>query len=123
MTATLIGGPTTLPGTGISAITFGGVTPRSMMVRVSGAAFGTTLTTPLSRMTLLSFAETAHWADAPGGSANPIRRSSGSEVRSARRRVMDTSSGEDVTTMTAGPLPCRRTRAESYHATHLRRPR
>jgi hypothetical protein len=35
--ATLIGGPTTLPGTGNSATTLGGVTPRSMMVAVSGA--------------------------------------------------------------------------------------
>ena len=73
MIATLIGGPTTLPGTGISAMTFGGVTPRSMMVTVSGAALGTTLTTPLSSTTLLSFDETAHWAGAPGGSASPIR--------------------------------------------------
>ena len=62
--ATLNGGPTTLPGTGISLTTRGGVLLRSITDSVSGGALGTTFTVPLSSMTLLSFTETAIWANA-----------------------------------------------------------
>jgi len=57
--ATDVGGPTTLAGASISATTAGGVARRSMIATVSGAGFGGTFATPLSRTSLLSFAETA----------------------------------------------------------------
>src|SRR5262249_58388545 len=54
VSATLNGGPTTLPGAAISASTRGGEALRSRIVTVSGAGFCTTFTAPLSSMTLLS---------------------------------------------------------------------
>ena len=57
--ATLSGGPTTLPGASTSPRTFGGHALRSMIVTVSGGGLGTTFTTPLTRTTLLSLADTA----------------------------------------------------------------
>ncbi len=62
--ATDTGGPTTLAGTGISAITFGMPPLRSITVMVSGAGFCTTWTAPLTSATLLSFTEIAIWASA-----------------------------------------------------------
>src|SRR5260370_12806039 len=134
VSATLIGGPTTLPGTGISATTLGGVTPRSMMVAVSGAGLGRTFTTPLSSITLLSFEEIAHWAWAPVGSASPPASRRSREVRARSvtppRRVMGTScrmvdqvDRQDETTRAFPPLPRRRPRLESHHAPHLGRTR
>src|SRR5450432_52358 len=64
--ATEEGGPTTLAGTLIWAIAWGGCECKSMMVKVSGGGARTTFTTPLSRYTLLSFAETAICACAAG---------------------------------------------------------
>src|SRR5262245_63200856 len=57
-TATLCGGACQLPGAAISAITFGGVTPRLMTVAVSGGGFRTTVFTPSTCSTLLSFEDT-----------------------------------------------------------------
>ena len=65
--ATDSGGPTTLAGTAISAITFGEPPLRSSTVRVSGAGFCTTWTAPLTSTTLLSFTEIASWASAAAG--------------------------------------------------------
>jgi hypothetical protein len=62
--ATENGGPTTLAGTGISAMARGGLAFRSMTVRVSGAGFCTTCTAPFASTTLLSFTEMAIWAGA-----------------------------------------------------------
>src|SRR2546428_4286769 len=56
-TATLNGGPTTLPGTSSSATTFGGQALMSMTVRVSGGGLFTTVATPLTRATLLSLVD------------------------------------------------------------------
>src|SRR5439155_21950936 len=53
-TATLNGGPTTLPGTSSSATTFGGHALRSVSVSVSAGGLFTTLDTPFTRGTLLS---------------------------------------------------------------------
>src|SRR5258708_39444740 len=58
-TATFCGGPTTLEGALNSAMTFGGETPRLMMVTVSSTEFAGTLTMPLLRTTLPSFDDTA----------------------------------------------------------------
>src|SRR5438309_392509 len=57
VTATLKGGPTTLPGTSTSAITFGGQLLMSMTVNVSGGGLFTTVATPLTSVTLLSLVE------------------------------------------------------------------
>src|SRR5213594_2637121 len=57
VTAMLSGGPTTLTGASISAITRGGEALRSMTETVSGGALGTTVTTPFRLTTLLSLAE------------------------------------------------------------------
>src|SRR5688572_10346463 len=65
--ATENGGPTTLAGTGISAVARGGLALRSMTVMVSGAGFWTTCTAPFTSITLLSFAEIAIWASAASG--------------------------------------------------------
>ena len=62
--ATLCGGPTTLVGALSSPSTFGGETPRSMMVTVSAAGLSGTALTPLTSTALLSLAETAICADA-----------------------------------------------------------
>src|SRR5216683_2424116 len=116
------------------AITAGGVTPRSMMVAVSGAGLGRTFTTPLSSITLLSFEEIAHWAWAPVGSASPPASRRSREVRARSvtppRRVMGTScrmvdqvDRQDETTRAFPPLPRRRPRLESHHAPHLGRTR
>src|SRR5262249_54027212 len=56
-TATLNGGPTTLPGTSSSATTFGGQLLISITVKVSGGGLGTTVATPLTSATLLSFVD------------------------------------------------------------------
>ena len=64
--ATDSGGPTTLAGTGISAMARGGPALRSITVMVSGAGFWTTWTAPFTSTTLLSFAEMAIWATAAG---------------------------------------------------------
>src|SRR5918997_1460636 len=65
--ATEEGGPTTLAGTWISALTRGGLADRSMMERVSGAGSRAVRTTPLSSTDLLSLAERAISARAAGG--------------------------------------------------------
>ena len=65
--ATLSGGPTIDVGTGSSARTFGGDTPRSMIVTVSGGGFRTVVTTPFSRVTFDSLADTTIWAAAGAG--------------------------------------------------------
>src|SRR5438132_327749 len=70
VSATLSGGPTTLPGTAISATTRGGDTVRSRIVTVSGAGFCTIFTVPLSSMTLLSLDVTASCACAAGAAAS-----------------------------------------------------
>ena len=57
--ATLVGGPTTLLGTSISASTLGGDVRRSMNVRVSAGGFFCTSTLPLTSLTLASLAEIA----------------------------------------------------------------
>src|SRR5438309_4129203 len=57
VTATLKGGPTTLPGTSTSATTFGGQLLRSMTVNVSGGGLFTVVATPLTSVTLLSLVE------------------------------------------------------------------
>src|SRR5438046_748576 len=57
--ATLIGGPCTLPGTGISNATFGGETLRSMRLSMSGRTVGATETTPLISACLPSLEVTA----------------------------------------------------------------
>src|SRR5437879_8974855 len=69
VSATLSGGPTTLPGTAISATTRGGDAARSRIVTVSGAGFCTIFTVPLSSMTLLSVDVTAGCACAAGAGA------------------------------------------------------
>src|SRR3954462_1278786 len=62
--ATLKGGPTTLPGASTSPMTFGGEAFRSITATVSGFGSATIFTTPFTRLTLLSFEETAIWAEA-----------------------------------------------------------
>src|SRR4051794_41498389 len=62
--ATLKGGPATLPGASTSPMTFGGEAFRSITARVSGFGSATIFTTPFTRLTLLSFEETAIWAEA-----------------------------------------------------------
>jgi hypothetical protein len=69
--ATLSGGPATAAGACTSATTRGGVVLRSMIEMVSGAGFGSTFTTPLSSITLLSFADTAIWACAREARVRP----------------------------------------------------
>src|SRR6266542_2314500 len=59
VTATESGGPMTLPGAFTSAMTLGGECLRSMIVTVSGGGLRSTLTVPLSSVTLLSFDDTA----------------------------------------------------------------
>ena len=71
ITATDSGGPTTLAGASISSSSRGGRVFMSMMATVSGAGLGTTLTTPLSSTTLLSFTDTAICADAPPQALRP----------------------------------------------------
>ncbi len=56
-TATLKGGPTTLPGTSSSATTFGGQLLMSITVNVSGGGLFTTVATPLTSTTLLSLVD------------------------------------------------------------------
>src|SRR5262249_12356160 len=58
-TATLNGGPTTLPGTSSSATTFGGQLLMSITVKVSGAGLDTTVATPLTSATLLSLVDSS----------------------------------------------------------------
>ncbi len=58
----LVGGPITLFGIPSTCRTRGGVTLRSITVRLSGAAFGTTRAAPLTRSILFSFPETTIWA-------------------------------------------------------------
>src|SRR5262247_4731640 len=60
--ATLNGGPTTLPGTSSSATTFGGQLLMSITVRVSGGGLFTTVATPLTSVTLLSLVESSSCA-------------------------------------------------------------
>ena len=65
-TATLNGGPTTLPGTASSATTFGGQLLVSITVNVSGGGFVTTVATPLTSATLLSLVDRSSCACATG---------------------------------------------------------
>ncbi len=58
-TATLCGTPTTLLGAWTSPSTFGGETPMSRMVTVSGGGLAGTMFAPSTSAILLSFAETA----------------------------------------------------------------
>ena len=60
--ATLVGGPTTLLGTLISASTLGGVARRSMTVTVSGAGLFCTSALPSTSLSLASLAEIASCA-------------------------------------------------------------
>src|SRR5262249_50346703 len=85
--ATLRGGPTTLAGTGISARTLGGDAPRSMMVMVSGAGFCTTVATPLTRASLLSFADTAICARAGVAAAIADDSAATARTRTADLRI------------------------------------
>src|SRR5450759_962717 len=62
--ATFCGGPTTLDGVLSSAMTFGGETPRLMMVTVSSTGLADTLVTPLTRTDLPSLEDTAICAKA-----------------------------------------------------------
>src|SRR3989454_10389757 len=59
VTAILSGGPTTLTGAWISAVTRGGGALRSMTATLSGGGLGPTFTTPLTLTTLLSVPHTA----------------------------------------------------------------
>src|SRR4029453_5267924 len=74
VTAPLSGGPATLTGAGTSPITRGGEAFRSMIDTVSGGALPTTVTTPFTRTTLLSLADTAIWASATGATIGPTSR-------------------------------------------------
>src|SRR5204863_38172 len=80
--ATLSGGPTTLPGASTSPRTFGGHALRSMIVTVSGGGLGTTFTTPLTRTTLLSLADTAICAETEAADTSTASRAMGTTVRS-----------------------------------------
>src|SRR3989442_5912199 len=73
-TATLNGGPTTLPGTSSSATTFGGQALRSMTVSVSGGGLFTTVVTPLTRATLLSLVDRSSCPWATGTNAKTASR-------------------------------------------------
>ncbi len=84
--ATLSGGPTTLPGTSISASTLGGNTPRSMIVAVSGAGLAGSVLTPLTSTALLSFDDTAICASMGPASASAARSAAG--TRDKRREVV-----------------------------------
>src|SRR5262245_52359070 len=111
--ATLRGGPTTLAGTGISARTLGADAPRSMMVTVSGAGFCTTVATPLTRTSLLSFADTAIWARAgvaaaiADDSAATAARVRTADLRITSRRII----GDLLVNVKAAPA------SRSYHDT------
>src|SRR5918995_7300570 len=83
VSATDSGGPTTLVGAATSATTLGGLAPTSMIVTVSAGGLAMTLDTPLTNITLLSFADTASWAWAAGTTA----RTAGTSV-SARNHVV-----------------------------------
>src|SRR6516162_10848371 len=72
-TATFCGGPATLDGALSSAMTFGGETPRLMMVTVSSRGLAGTATTPLARTTLPSLAETASCATHSNESNGKVR--------------------------------------------------
>jgi hypothetical protein len=65
-TATLKGGPTTLPGTSSSATTFGGQLFVSITVNVSGRGLFTTVAAPLTSSTLLSLVDSSSCACAAG---------------------------------------------------------
>src|SRR5436309_5796678 len=103
-TATLNGGPTTLPGTSSSATTCGGQRLMSITVRVSGGGFFTTVATPLTSVTLLSLVDRSSCACARGttlstasGTTTTARRSGFMEpppmvdgaAWSGRRRIED----------------------------------
>src|SRR5881296_3585531 len=103
-TATLNGGPTTLPGTSSSATTCGGQLLMSITVRVSGGGFFTTVATPLTSVTLLSLVDRSSCACARGttlstasGTTTTARRSGFMEpppmvdgaAWSGRRRIED----------------------------------
>src|SRR5215510_4154088 len=68
-TATLKGGPTTLPGTSSSATTFGGHLLMSMTVSVSGGGLFTTVAVPLTSVTLLSLVDSKSCPCATGTKA------------------------------------------------------
>src|SRR5262245_52862025 len=88
VTATLSGGPTTLTGAGTSPITRGGEVLRSMIDTVSGGAPLTTVTTPFTRTTLLSLADTAIWASATGVTFATARRARATTMGARRYVVM-----------------------------------
>src|SRR6185503_9597199 len=82
-TATLKGGPTTLPGTSSSATTFGGQALRSMTVSVSGGGLFTTVATPLTSVTLLSLVDSKSCPWAAGTRAT----TAGNEISATSRIV------------------------------------
>ena len=68
-TQTAIGGPTTLPGTSIVSLIFGGYWLTSMMLTVSGIGFGGAIRVPLSSTTVCpSFDDSTISARATAGS-------------------------------------------------------
>ena len=69
LTATAVGGPTTLPGTSMVAVTLGGDWDRSMTDRVSGAASGGATWAPLDRTVWASLDDSATSARAGAQSA------------------------------------------------------
>jgi hypothetical protein len=71
-TATLNGGPTTLPGTSSSATTFGGHALMSMTESVSGGGLFTTVVVPLTRVTLLSLVDRSSCPWAVGTNATRV---------------------------------------------------
>ena len=76
----LSGGPTTLTGAATSPMTRGGEALRSMIDTVSDGGFATTVTTPFTSSTLLSFPDTAICAPAAGAST-AIRTGRGQRSR------------------------------------------
>src|SRR5262245_51161935 len=72
--ATLNGGPTTLPGTSSSATTFGGQLLMSTTVSVSGGGLFTTVVTPLTSPTLLSLVDRSSWPCAAWTTISPASR-------------------------------------------------